>query len=174
MRQRVRGGLMAHEQSVKRALVRGVEANKGEQPFSHPLNPASKMFAFSLSEAAGLERIGLHIVRVPPGSESCIYHSHTCEEEFIYVLSGRGIAEIDDAEHEVRQGDFMGFATPSVAHHLRNPFDEDLVYLVGGERREVEVGDFPRLKKRLLRVGRMAQMVSWDDLSLFWSEDNGV
>ena len=27
----------------------------------------------------------------------------------------------------------MGFPTPSEAHHLRNPHDEDLVYLVGGE-----------------------------------------
>lgn len=41
----------------------------------------------------------------------------------------------------------MGFPTPSVPHHLRNIGDEDLVYLVGGENLEVEVADFPRLKK---------------------------
>ena len=44
------------------------------------------------------------------------------------------VAEIDGGEHEVGPGDFMGFPTPSLGHHLRNPFDEDLVYLMGGER----------------------------------------
>jgi uncharacterized cupin superfamily protein len=53
----------------------------------------------------------------------------------------------------VGPGDFMGFPTPSIAHHLRNPFQEDLVYISGGERREMEVADFPRIGKRLVRVG---------------------
>jgi len=45
----------------------------------------------------------------------------------------------------------MGFPTPSVAHHLRNPYDGNLVYLVGGENLDVEIADFPRLGKRMLR-----------------------
>ena len=45
----------------------------------------------------------------------------------------------------------MGFPTPSVAHHLRNPFNEDLVYLMGGENRDLEVADFPKLGKRMIR-----------------------
>ena len=53
------------------------------------------------------------------------------------MLSGRGIARIDDHEYEVSAGDFMGFPTPSVAHHLTNPFDEDLTYLMGGESLDV-------------------------------------
>jgi uncharacterized cupin superfamily protein len=31
-------------------------------------------------------------VSVPPGKESFVYYSHQREEEWIYVLSGRGIA----------------------------------------------------------------------------------
>jgi len=53
-------------------------------------------------------------------------HSHQHEEEWLYILSGRGIAEIDGEELEVGPGDFMAFPTPSVAHHLTNPFDEKL------------------------------------------------
>jgi len=75
------------------------------------------------------------------------------EEEWIYVLSGRGIAEIDGREHEVGPGDFMGFPTPSVAHHMRNPFDDELVYLMGGENREFEVADYPKLGRRMVRTG---------------------
>ncbi len=72
----------------------------------------------------------------------------------MFMLSGRGVAEIDGGEHEVGPGDFMGFPTPSVAHHLRNDSDDDLVYLVGGERKEMEIAEFPRLGKVVIRVGR--------------------
>jgi uncharacterized cupin superfamily protein len=46
-------------------------------------------------------------------------------------------------------------------------FIEDLVYLMGGERREIEVADFPKLKKRLLRFGQQMQVVDWDALQSF-------
>ena len=98
------------------------------------------------------------LVRISPGKESFVFHAHNGEEEFIYILSGRGIAEIGDEEHEVGPGDFMGFPTPSVGHHLRNPFAEDLVYLSGGERRAMEVADYPRLGKRMVRVGGAASL----------------
>jgi len=121
--------------------------------FSHPLNPASQVAGLALSRAAGLQRTAVNLYRVPPGRESFAYHAHAAEEEWIYVLAGRGVAEIDGGEHPVGPGDFMAFPTPSVAHHLRNPFDDELVYLAGGEHREVEVAEFPRHGKRLVRVG---------------------
>lgn len=131
--------------------------------FSHPLNPNSEIHMRSLGDAVGLERIGIHILRIPPGKESFVYHMHHTEEEFIYILSGRGIAEIGDEEHEVGPGDFMGFPAPSVGHHLRNPFNEDLMYLSGGERRTVEVADFPKHNKRIVRVGLTFSMYNIDD-----------
>jgi hypothetical protein len=39
----------------------------------------------------------------------------------------------------------------SVPHHLKNPFDQELVYLMGGENRDFEVADFPRLGKRMVK-----------------------
>jgi uncharacterized cupin superfamily protein len=122
-------------------------ADLGEVRFGHPLNPQSDVGLKPLSDAVGLQRIAIRQGRIPPGKESFIYHSHQHEEEFLYILSGRGIAEIQDAEFEVGPGDFMGFPTPGVAHHLRNPFDEDLVYLMGGESRDVEIGEFPKINK---------------------------
>jgi uncharacterized cupin superfamily protein len=95
---------------------------------------------------------GVSRVRVPAGRESFVYHAHHREEEWVYILEGRAIAEIDDTEYEVGPGDFLAFPTPSVAHHLRNPFGEDLVYLMGGENRGFEIADFPRLDKRMVRL----------------------
>jgi uncharacterized cupin superfamily protein len=114
-----------------------------------------------------LKRIAIHLGRLPPGKESFIYHAHHHEEEFVYILSGRGIAEIEGEEFEVGPGDFLGFPTPSVAHNLRNPFDEDLIYLMGGEHRECEVGVFPKLKKRVIRDGDSAFIVNDSDLQEF-------
>jgi uncharacterized cupin superfamily protein len=93
----------------------------------HPFNPNSEVHLRSLGRPVGLKRLSLSLARVPPGRESFIYHAHERDEEFVYILSGRGRAEIGDETIEVGPGDFMGFPTPSVGHHLINPYDEDLV-----------------------------------------------
>lgn len=121
------------------------------QTFSHPWNPNSEISGTYLGRTVGLKRTGVNFARVPPGKESFIYHSHHREEEWIYILSGQGIAEIDGEEFAIGTGDFMGFPTPSVAHHLKNPGDEDLVYLMGGENLDVEIAEFPHLGKCMIR-----------------------
>lgn len=133
-------------------LVRAEEIRATQAQFSHPWNQNSCIIGSRLGLMTGLQRSGVNLARIPPGKESFVYHKHHLEEEWLYILSGRGVAEIDDKEFEVGAGDFMGFPTPSVAHHLRNPFEEDLVYLMGGESREIEVADFPRLGKRMINL----------------------
>ena len=94
--------------------------------------------------------MALSIARVPPGKESFVYHAHERDEDFLCILSGRGRAEIGDRVFEVGPGDFMGFPTPSVGHHLINPYDEDLVYLMGGEHSGFDIGSFPKVGKKLI------------------------
>jgi uncharacterized cupin superfamily protein len=152
-------------------LVRAADRTPAnEQSFSHPFNPNSEIHGHSLSTQVGLRRTGVHQLRIPPGKESFVYHSHHCEEEWIYVLSGRGIAEVGEAQFEVGPGDFLGFPTPSVAHHMRNLFTEDLVYLVGGERREAEVADFPRQGMRMVRVGERRSLYPLEAGKPFFGE----
>jgi uncharacterized cupin superfamily protein len=140
-------------------IVRAADIAAHSQQFSHPLNPESEMHGMQLARSVGLKRAGVNFIRVPPGRESYVYHSHQHEEEWIYVLSGRAIALIDDEEYEVLPGDFIGFPAPSVAHLLRNPGPADLVYLVGGENRDYDVAEFPKLGKRMVRTGKDAEMV---------------
>src|SRR5215468_11991082 len=137
--------------AVTKFLLKASEIESQTTNFSHPWNPNSEIIGTQLSRAVGMKRAGVSLARIPPAKESFVYHSHQFEEEWIYVLAGKGIAEIDGADYEVGPGDFIGFPTPSVAHHLRNPGPDDLVYLMGGENREYEVADFPRLGKRMLR-----------------------
>jgi uncharacterized cupin superfamily protein len=139
-------------------IMRAADIAAHAQEFAHPWNPASQMIGTQLARSVGLKRTGVNFMRVPAGREAFLYHSHQHEEEWIYVLSGRGIARIDEVEYDVGAGDFMGFPAPSVAHLLRNPGPDDLVYLVGGENRDYDVADFPTVGKRMVRSGKDIQV----------------
>jgi uncharacterized cupin superfamily protein len=82
-------------------------------------------------------------------------------------FAGRGIAEIDGEEIDAAAGAFMAFPTPSVPHHLKNPFYQDLVYLLGGENREMEIADFPRSGKRMIRNGDKIEIYQTADAKPF-------
>ncbi|MFL5301253.1 MAG: cupin domain-containing protein [Anaeromyxobacteraceae bacterium] len=140
------------EAKVPRVLVRAGERGPDFRS-GHPYNPRSEMHGWLLSRPAGLVRIAVNAAFLPPTKESAIFHVHHREEEWMYVLSGRGVAEVDGAEHAVGAGDFLGFP-PGVGHHLRNASGEELHYLAGGEIvGDVEVADFPTVRRRLVRHG---------------------
>ncbi|MBI1775076.1 MAG: cupin domain-containing protein [Proteobacteria bacterium] len=141
---------MAEANQSKCLLTAKELAAAAEVHIRHPFNPKSEIYLKRLARPVGMQRLSLAIARVPPGKESFIYHSQERDEEFLYILSGRGLAEIAEAVIEVGPGDFMGFPTPSVGHHLTNPFEEDLVYLMGGESSGFDIGSFPKIGKRLI------------------------
>lgn len=129
-------------------LLRAADIAAKAEPHAHPKNPNSSLIGTRLGAAVGFKRLGINHAKIPPGKESFLEHAHHNEEEWLYILSGRGIARIDGQDYEVGPGDFMGFPTPSVPHHLRNPFDTELEYLMGGEVREIDIVDFPGLGLR--------------------------
>ena len=57
--------------------------------------------------------------------------------------------------------------SPSVPHYLKNPFDQELVYLMGGENREFEVADFPRLGKRMVKSTEKFEVYDVSDAKPF-------
>lgn len=135
---------------TKKPLWRDADIQPTMRPFTQRLNPNSLFRAAALSRLAGMSRAHVSLVRLPPGKDSFAYHAHMLEEEWLYIISGRAVAEIDGASHEVGAGDFMGFATPSVPHLLRNPYEEECVYLMGGEDRPIDVLSYPESGKRYL------------------------
>ena len=81
------------ERNAKHVL-RAAEIEAQKQPYSHPWNPASELHGVQLGRTLGLARTGVNFAVLPPGKESFVYHSHTYEEEWLYILSGRGRAEV--------------------------------------------------------------------------------
>jgi len=155
---------MADEAASKHLLRAATIDAMAEQRHQHQFNDRAVRLTRTLGEPAGLERIGVHLVRLTSGHDSTQHHFHDADEEFLYVLSGRGIARIGDAEFEVGPGDFMGFPAPSPAHSLHNPFDEDLVYLMGGERNAVDAVHYPLIRRTMTKAHGKRQWVDWDDL----------
>lgn len=139
--------------TVPKLLWKAAEIRSRERAFTQRLNPDSLFTGTGLSRLAGMKRAHVSLARIAPGKDSFAYHAHMLEEEWVYILSGRGIAEIDGVEHDVGPGDFMGFPAPSVAHLLKNRSSEELVYLMGGEDQPVDVIEYPHLGKRYVLVG---------------------
>jgi len=148
-----------------KALLRAADIDAIE-PFEsrHQFNDNAVRSTRTLGTLVGLERIGVHLVRLAPGRESTQFHYHDADEEFLYVLAGRGVAEIGDRTYEVGPGDFMGFPAPSEGHSLKNPFDEDLVYLMVGERNANDVVHYPRIRRSMLKGPGGRRWVDWNDL----------
>lgn len=77
--------------------------------------------------AAGMSESGqaVHKVRLEPGRESTILHSHLAESEWLYILQGSAVLRL---------------ARPVVADEgdIRPPFGGELIE----ENREVSAGDF--------------------------------
>lgn len=152
------------EPTVRNYLSRSEIDGLSEVHVRHPLNASSDVFLKRLAPILGLSRLALYVARVPPGKESFQYHRHELAEEFVLILQGRGIAEIGEQEVEVAPGDLFGFPAPGgPAHHLRNPFESDLVYLMGGESPAVDIAHFPRQGLNLIFKGEHVLAVRDED-----------
>jgi uncharacterized cupin superfamily protein len=87
-----------------------------------------------LGKEAGLERIGINIQRLPPGSRSSWPHAEENEEEFVYVIAGEVDAWIDGNIHKMKPGDLAAFpAGTGISHCFINNSSSEVVLLVGGE-----------------------------------------
>ena len=84
----------------------------------------------SIGKAAGLLKIGVNLMRLPPGERSSWPHAEEKEEEFVYVLEGEVDAWIDGFLHAMRPGDFAAFpAGTGICHCFINNSEHEAVLL---------------------------------------------
>ncbi|KAI8906977.1 hypothetical protein DFJ77DRAFT_183867 [Powellomyces hirtus] len=140
------------------ALIARIEP----QVCPHPLKPSAIRYMVRLDNITGLKHTGVHLCRIPPLTESLIFHWHRTDEEWTYIISGTGELDLS-YQHEdgaidhdrivtekVGPGDFMGHTRNGRAHALRNTSETDeLVYLCGGERTEKVICEYPTVRKTL-------------------------
>lgn len=122
-----------------------------ERQQQHQFNANAVRQTRSLGDLLGLQALGVHLVRLESGRDSTQFHFHDTDEEFLYILSGRGIAEIGEQRLPVGAGDFMAFPAGSEPHCLSNPHSEDLLYLMGGDRNVSDVVHYPHIGRTMIK-----------------------
>ena len=97
-----------------------------------------------LAEAAGLDKIGVTLLRLPAGAWSTERHWHLNSDEFVYVLEGEVVLVTDEGEEVLRAGDAAGFkAGEANGHHLQNRSSTDVVLLEIGNHLENDTAYYP-------------------------------
>jgi len=96
-------------------------------------------FDASVGEKLGLTRIGIHHLRVPPGTRISYPHAESAEEEFVFVLEGRPDAWIDGVLYPLVPGDSVAFpAGTGICHTFLNNTAAEVRLLVVGEKPKAE------------------------------------
>ncbi|HEY1694400.1 MAG TPA: cupin domain-containing protein [Polyangiaceae bacterium] len=107
------------------------------EPFRARVLPREKR---ALGDAAGLTKIGVNLTTLPPGKESSMRHTHTHEDELVYVLEGEVVLVTDAGEQVLGPGACAGFPAGSPdGHHLVNRSDRPARYLEISNRDEADV-----------------------------------
>lgn len=102
------------------------------QPFAARVSGRIKR---QLGEVFGLTNFGVNLTRMEPGAISALRHSHSKQDEFIYVLEGYPILVTDAGEIQLAPGMCAGFkAGDDNGHQLINHTAETVVYLEIGDR----------------------------------------
>ena len=118
----------------------------GEEPSNYPEPYFSRMTKREkkpLGDFFGLKNFGVNLTKLVPGGESALLHSHSKQDEMIYVLEGEPTLVVESGETVLAPGMCAGFPAQGEAHHLVNRTDEDVVILEIGDRTKGDEGSYP-------------------------------
>ena len=117
------------------------------KPSNYPEPFASRMLGREkrqLGDAFGLSNFGVNLTRLAPNAVSSLRHSHSRQDEFIYILQGSPTLCTDQGNTRLSPGMCAGFkAGTGNAHQLINNTDELVVYLEVGDRTPGDQGVYP-------------------------------
>jgi len=97
-----------------------------------------------LGELFGLANFGVNLTRIAPGGISALRHSHSKQDEFVYILEGHPTLHTDEGLTVLKPGMCAGFkAGTGNGHCLINETQEDVLYLEVGDRTPGDEGTYP-------------------------------
>jgi uncharacterized cupin superfamily protein len=122
---------------VKRSpiLAKSIPASMGKTIYPEPYASLVKgRLKRKLGEFFRLTNFGVNLTHLSPGAISALAHSHSKQDEFIFVLEGTPTLVLGEQEFTLNPGDCYGFtAGTGIAHQLINRSEEDVTYLeIGG------------------------------------------
>lgn len=88
-----------------------------------------------IGDIFGLTNFGVNLTDLDPGAASSIFHYHTKQDEFIYILEGNPTVIFGEKEFQMEPGQCIGFKAGSgIGHQLVNRSNEIVIYLEIGDR----------------------------------------
>ena len=125
--------------------------NLTEVPVEKINAPAGSVFSGSRQRVGahiGAQKLGYSFFNVLPGKTAFPYHTHTGNEEMIYILAGSGILRFGKEEIAVHSGAVI--ACPpggEYPHQLINSGDQELKYLVVSTMAYPDISEYPDSNK---------------------------
>ncbi len=130
----------------------------------------TKLKTILVGDAIGCEKIYVNIDYVKPGSESVKYHSHSKQEEFYFIMSGKGILRIDEEEITIEKGDVISApAGKDSGHQFINNSEEILQILDVGTREKDDIITYPH--ENVLYIKDKKLVFNMDDKVKDWSSE---
>ncbi|MCA8906942.1 MAG: cupin domain-containing protein [Rhodospirillaceae bacterium] len=96
-----------------------------------------------LGDLFGLKSFGVNLTTLAPGAISALFHTHTVQDEFVYIVYGTPLLRWGEDEHRLGPGMAVGFPAGGAAHHLVNDSEAEVVYLEVGDRVPGDRGVYP-------------------------------
>ncbi|MFM7424058.1 MAG: cupin domain-containing protein [Elainella sp.] len=97
-----------------------------------------------LGDLFGLTQFGVNLTELAPGAVSALAHSHSLQDEFIFVLEGNPTLMLGSEEISLNPGDCCGFkAGTGIAHQLVNRSAQPVTYLEMGDRTAGDQVEYP-------------------------------
>jgi uncharacterized cupin superfamily protein len=88
-----------------------------------------------LAQHAGIKNYGVNLTRIIPGGQSSHRHTHSKQDEFVYVVEGEVVLECNSGAQLLKPGMCVGFpAGNGDAHRFVNRSAADAVILVVGDK----------------------------------------
>lgn len=129
------------------AAIHAASAPSRTKPSNYP-EPFASMMAGRikrpLGDLYGLKNFGVNLTRLTPGAISALFHQHSKQDEFIYVVEGTPTLVTEGGRQVLEPGMIFGFPAGGTAHQLVNETERDCVYLEVGDRTAGDEGTYPR------------------------------
>ena len=127
--------------------IAAADAPSRAKPSNYPAEFAPRMggrIKRPLGDQFGLQNFGVNLTRLEPGAQSALLHSHSRQDEFVYVLEGCATLVTEAGEELLNAGDCAGFPAGGLAHMLVNRGPGDVAYLEIGDRSPGDAATYPQ------------------------------
>ncbi len=127
--------------------IRAQGAPLRDKPSNYPepfFSRMDKRHKRPLGDLFGLTNFGVNCTTLEPGGESALLHTHSRQDEMIFVLEGHPTLVTEDGEFELEPGMCAGFAAGGIAHQLVNRTGSPATFLEIGDRTRSDEASYPR------------------------------